>query len=90
MSCLTLKLGFPPKGNITPTVKPTGCFDLDTLNKNPKVDATKVGSLSVDILLICRASNGFYLRVKPEAAMWITVGKGIDYQVISNTDWIIE
>lgn len=90
MSCLTLKLGFPPKGSITPTVKPTGWFDVDVKNKNPKLTASKIGNMVVDVALICRASNGFYLRVRPSEAMWITVGKGIDYQVISNTDWRIE
>ena len=90
MSCLTLKIGLPPIGIVSSGAKPTGWFDVDVKNKNPKLTTSKIGNIVVDVALICRASNGFYLRVKPSEAMWITVGKGIDYQVISNTDWIIE
>lgn len=90
MSCLTLKLGFPPIGVVSSGAKPTGWFDYEVENKNPKLTASKIGNIVVDVALICRASNGFYLRVRPSEAMWITVGKGIDYEVITNTDWRIE
>ena len=89
MSCLTLTIGKPLVGKTTTLVNGIGECSVIALNRNPQVVTNKKGVVNIDVLLICRASNGFYLRVRPEAAMWITVGKGIDYQVISNTDWII-
>ena len=89
MSCLTIKIGKPLVGNATTIANNIGGCVAIAKNRNPHISALKMSEVNVDVALICRSNNGFYLRVRPSEAMWITVGKGIDYQVISNTDWII-
>lgn len=39
--------------------------------------------------LVLKPSNYVYLRVKPEEVMWIDVGYDFDYNVFSNTDWMV-
>lgn len=40
--------------------------------------------------IVCTISDAYYLRVSPSEVQWITPEIGVIYQVISNTDWVIE
>lgn len=100
MSCISVILGKPNTGDvvITPTpigeasidTKPIGWFDIDVLNKTPTISASKVGNVKLNIYLICRVGTGKYLRVTPTETMWIWVDNSIDYNVYSNTNWIVQ
>lgn len=89
MSCINLSIGFPHTGGMSSAAGPTGWFGTETKNRNPQVTAFKTGDMHLDILLVCRAAGGVYLRVKPSATLWITVDKSISYDVRSNTDWFV-
>lgn len=99
MGCISLKLGLPNNGivsvgcpstgNVSTDPMDTGWFGTTTLNKNPNVKASKVGNVKLNLLLICRVGKGNYLRVTPSEVQYIWVDNTIDYNVWSNTDWIL-
>lgn len=100
MSCISLIIGKPHTGGVSVTdpvvgnvsvdAKPTGWFDIDVLNRTPSITASKVGDVRLGIYLICRVGKDKYLRVTPTETMWITVDSSIDYNILSNTDWIVQ
>lgn len=99
MSCISVQLGLPktggvnvtnpPTSNVSANPLPTGWFEVDTLNKKPNISTSKVGNVRLNVFLICRTGKGVYLRVKPNEVMWITIDSSINYEVRSNTDWIV-
>lgn len=100
MSCISVTLGTKPIGGATAIVHHphevsvgasarTGWFDVTSLPMKGKVTAKKTGDMKLNIFLVCRVSSQEYLWVRPEEAMWITVDNTIDYNVWSNTDWIV-
>ena len=53
--------------------------------------AVKVSGIkSAACSLVCSLDGTVYLRVRPEDVQWITMEMGIDYDVISNTNWNVE
>ena len=48
------------------------------------------GIKSAACSLVCSLDGTVYLRVRPEDVQWITMEMGIDYDVISNTNWNVE
>lgn len=53
------------------------------------VGASRQADGYVCVSLVFKPSNYAYLRVHPNETMWIDVGAGFDYNVFSNTDWIV-
>jgi len=53
-------------------------------------DASRVGGISVSVALYCDVGSGNYLRVTPVETQWIDIYTSIQYNIKSNTDWIIE
>lgn len=41
------------------------------------------------MLISKQQSNALYLRIVPEGMRWITTTTDLDYNVYSNTDWIV-
>lgn len=49
----------------------------------------KIGSFKIAVTPICEIAQRYYLRVSPEEVQWITVYGDIDYNVLSNVDWVV-
>ena len=99
MSCVTVTLETqktgsmsftaPSSGSMSASCKPTGWFDMEVLHKAPSVTAIKVGSMKLNMFLVCSTGLGNYLLVRPEEVQYIWVDNSIDYDIRSNTDWNI-
>lgn len=99
MSCVTVRLETqktgsvsftaPSSGSMTASCKQTGWFDMEVLHKSPSVKASKVGSMKLNLFLVCSTGAGNYLLVRPTETMYIWVDESIDYDIRSNTDWNI-
>lgn len=51
--------------------------------------ANRMGGISANVSLVCDIDCGKYLRVEPQGVQWITITTPIDYNVISNIDWML-
>lgn len=99
MSCISVTLGLPKaavvsvinplSGKVETAANPTGWCRFAVKHHNAKITTTKIGSMALDIALVCSVGAGNYLLVRPRETMWITVDKSLHYDVRSNTDWII-
>lgn len=100
MSCVSVKIGkpgigfvqiiSPSVGNVETNTLPVGGCSFNVLNSSI-ISTTKVGNLKLNIYLICRTNKGVYLRVTPTETMYIwVIGDSIDYNVRSNTNWIVQ
>lgn len=55
-----------------------------------RINTGNMECMSVNTYLICMVNLRKYIFVSPEEAMWITVDSSVDYDIRSNTDWLIE
>lgn len=94
MSCLNLtvtnmspplKLGAERLGGIILTVIKSS----DSLSCNI-FDKLIDKHLKLTCRIVCTIADTHYLRVSPSEIQWITPDIGVVYQVMSDTDWIIE
>ncbi|MBR3625219.1 MAG: hypothetical protein IKN48_02555 [Bacteroidaceae bacterium] len=58
---------------------PNARMDVKAIELNP----------TITCLLVCEVTTSKYLRVSPAEPMWVNVDLGIDYSVLSNTDWTL-
>lgn len=52
--------------------------------------ASASAPVGIEAGIVCDVVSVAYLRVMPSEPMWISVDYGVDYDVMSNTDWIVE
>jgi hypothetical protein len=71
--------------DITPRFAPIA----ESLIPSMGVELTnKIGTLKVEVTPICEIVQRYYLRVSPEEVQWITVYGDINYDVVSNVEWV--
>lgn len=100
MSCISVNTRVLPVGGMSVVIPstgfvsakpvPIGDVDTDVENYNAVITTTKVGKVSVNVYLICKTKIGKYLRVTPSEVQYIWVDESIDYNIESNTDWIVQ
>lgn len=97
MSCIRVNITVQRGGGIAAGVQAFGSVSASTGQGgiSAKVDdvtnlsAETITGGSVSAYLVCEAGREPYLRVKPVETMWVTMDNSIDYNVLSNTDWIL-
>ena len=52
--------------------------------------AVRSGGISAYASLVCSLNDSVYLRVRPVETQWVTVDTSREYNVESNTNWLIE
>lgn len=50
---------------------------------------SRIGGISATVSLVCEIDKKKYLLVKPEEVQWIDINTSIDYNVISNLNWVL-
>lgn len=53
-------------------------------------EAARSGGIYAYASLVCAINDSVYLRVRPVETQWVTVDTSREYNVESNTNWLIE
>lgn len=53
-------------------------------------EAVRSGGIYAYASLVCAVNDSVYLRVRPVETQWVTVDTSREYNVESNTNWLIE
>ena len=53
-------------------------------------EAARSGGIYAYASLVCAINDSVYLRVRPVEVQWVTVDTSREYNVESNTNWLIE
>lgn len=54
------------------------------------VSVKRIGGINVSVGVVCRVGIKKYLRVTPQDPQWIDVNFSADYNIESNTDWLVQ
>lgn len=100
MSCVSVTLGMPKSAVVSVITPSQGCVEVNAMPSGwcesyvKHYDATitckKMGNMTLDLALVCSVGTSNYLVVLPRETMYLwVISDSIDYNVRSNTDWII-